>query len=100
MILLHDIVQIFTGADPHATRHATLGFQFPDGPMRSGVGIQSDHAWRSVVPDCVGEETSGRGHIPALVQQKVRRLLDKDGSSVLTFYIISLVTSPGTIASR
>src|SRR5262249_24892729 len=33
MILLHDIVQIFAGSDPHTTRHATLGFQFADGPM-------------------------------------------------------------------
>src|SRR5262249_25317082 len=102
MILLHDIVQIFTGTDPHATRHATLGFQFPDGPMRSGIGIQSDHAWRSVVSDCVGEETFGRGHIPAFAQQKVHRppaFVDcsiKIGPVSHHLYI-GLVTSPGTI---
>src|SRR5215471_2140651 len=102
MILLHDIVQIFTGTDPHATRHATLGFQFPDGPMRSGIGIQSDHAWRSVVSDCVGEETFGRGHIPAFAQQKVHRppaFVDcsiKIGP-VSSHLYVGLVTSSGTI---
>src|SRR5262249_11027260 len=102
MILLHDIVQIFAGSDPHTTRHATLGFQFPDGPMRSGIGVESDHAWRSIVSDCFVEETLGGGHIPTFAQQKVHCspvFVDRSikiGPAPLHLYI-GLVTSPGTI---
>src|SRR5262249_41925492 len=102
MILLHDIVQIFTGSDPHATRHATLGFQFPDGPMRSGIRVQSDHAWHSMVSDCVVEETFGGDHITSFAQQKVYRsstFVDRSikiGPVSLHLYI-GLVTSPRPI---
>jgi hypothetical protein len=60
---------MFAGSDPHTTRHATFGFQFPDGPMRSRIGVESDHAWRSIMSDCFVEETFGGGHIPAFTQQ-------------------------------
>jgi len=102
MILLHDIVQVFTGSDPHTTRHATLAFQFPEGPMRSGIGVQSDHAWRSILSDCFAEETFGGGHISAFAQQKVHGSpMFVDGSIEIDpaplHLNIRLVTSPGTV---
>src|SRR5262249_62080203 len=42
MILLHHVVQVFTGPNPDATTHAPSRFQFTNSPMRSGIPVQRD----------------------------------------------------------
>src|SRR5262245_15601686 len=102
MILLHDIVQVFTGSDLHTPRHAAGEFQFTNGPMRSGIRIESNDPRRSIVSDCFAEEAFGGGHIPSFAQQKV------DGLPVLvhgsieigpttSHLYICLITSPGAV---
>src|SRR5262249_13681722 len=102
MILLDDIVQIFTGSDPHTTRQATFRFQFPDRPMRRRIGVERDHARRSIVPDCSLKETFSRGHISPFAQPKVHCspvFVDRSIQvGPLSLYLdIGLVTPPGTI---
>ena len=102
MILLHDVVQVFTGPNPHAPTHASGRFQFPNRPMRSGVPVESDHPWRAIVSDYLAEEPFRRTHIPPFTQEEIHAspvLVHgsiKIGPSSSNLYIC-LITAPGTV---
>src|SRR5262249_33590124 len=101
MILLHDIVQVFTGSDLHMARQATRGFKFPDGPMRSGIRIESNDPRRSIVcliallKKRLAAATSRRS---LSRKSTVRPCLSIEVGPAALNLDIGLITSPGAVS--